>query len=40
MILKTVIIIPTYNEKGNIGRLIEVLEKVIKTLPEKFVVHI
>src|SRR3990167_3254001 len=40
MILKTVIIIPTYNEKGNIGRLIEVLEKVIKGLPEKFVTHI
>ena len=38
--MKTVIVIPTYNEKGNIGKLIEVLEKAIKDVPKNFEVHI
>lgn len=38
--MKTVIIIPTYNEKGNVGRLIDSLEEISKTLPQKFTVDI
>ena len=34
--MKTVIVIPTYNEKGNIGKLIEVLQKVFKKVPKGF----
>ena len=38
--MKTVIVIPTYNEKGNIGKLIDVVQKVIKRVPKNFDVHI
>lgn len=38
--MKTVIIIPTYNEKGNIGRLIDVVETILVKLPTKYETHI
>jgi len=38
--MKTVVIIPTYNEKGNIGRAIEALEKVFSKIPPKYQMHI
>ena len=38
--MKTVIIIPTYNEAENIGPLIEALQKVFKKCPQKFKMHI
>jgi dolichol-phosphate mannosyltransferase len=38
--MKTVIIVPTYNERENIGRLIDVVEGIIAKLPSKFETHI
>lgn len=37
---KAVIIVPTYNERGNIKPLIEALEKVFRTVPAKWEMHI
>lgn len=38
--MKVVIIIPTYNERKNIGRLIDTVQPIIKDLPKKFDVHL
>lgn len=38
--MKTVIIVPTYNEKENISRLIDVVELVLTKLAPKFETHI
>lgn len=37
---KVVVIIPTFNEKGNVGPLIDVLENVFKNVPSKWDMHI
>lgn len=37
---KTVIIIPTYNEKGNIDRAIDQLEQIFKKVPPNYDMHI
>lgn len=37
---KAVVIIPTYNERGNIEPLIDVLQKVFKKVPEKWEMHL
>lgn len=37
---KVVVIIPTYNEKENIGLLIDKLEEVFKKVPQKWEMHI
>ena len=38
--MKAVIIIPTYNEKENIAKLIKALNKEFKQIPEKYETHI
>lgn len=38
--MKAVIIIPTYNEKENIGELIKKLQEIFKTLPSAWEMHI
>lgn len=37
---KAVVVIPTYNERGNIKPLVDVLEKVFKKVPGKWQMHI
>lgn len=37
---KAVIIIPTYNEKGNIGRAVDQLEQVFQKVPSNYDMHI
>lgn len=37
---KAVIVIPTYNEKENIERIIPALEEIFLTIPKHYVMHI
>ena len=37
---KVVVIIPTYNERGNIEPLVDILQKVFKKVPSQWEMHI